>query len=174
MRFSQRLALILCVACALGGPLNAQRQVGVSKVSLDLGTYTVWLGMPETDALSGFQRAGYKVIGKPSDPAWPLRFVVSDRSTYSVAFRDGKLIFADRAWASSASDELGTVISALASLASHDAHSCTIIYAPLNNPDNSAERVFIDCGERSVLLAKSKISGFGNAMTITERIGRLY
>jgi hypothetical protein len=127
--------------------------------------------MPESDALSGLQRAGYKVLGKPTDPT---RNVVSDRTTYSVAFKNGRLVFADRGWPSSTSGELGAVLSALAALASYGASSCAILHEPLSNPNWSVDRVFIDCGERSVLLMKGKVDGAGNAIIvgIEERIGK--
>jgi hypothetical protein len=126
--------------------------------------------MPETDALLGFQRAGYKVLGEPSALT---RMIVNDKTAYSVAFKGGRLAYADREWPSSASDELGAVISALAALASHGASSCAIVHAPISQPDGLVDRVFIDCGERSVLLAKGKYEQLGghNFITISERIG---
>jgi hypothetical protein len=75
---TRRLALILGIACAFGGPLNGQTQTGDPKISLEIGSVTVGLGMPETDALFGFQRAGYRVFGKPSDSN---KLVVSDKAT---------------------------------------------------------------------------------------------
>jgi len=145
-------------------------QAFATKVSLDLGSVTVWLGMQETDALSAFQLAGYRVMRKPSEQ---MIFIVGNSTTYSVAFRDGSLAYADREWPSSASDELGAVLKALTALASHGATSCSIVDNPLNQPDMSAIRVLIDCGARSVLLAKGKYgqTDDNKFVTISEQIG---
>ncbi len=154
---TRRLALLLGIVCAFGGLLHAQQADGNPKVSLDLGSVTVWLGMQKTDALSAFQLAGYTVTGKPSEETM---FVVGNSTTYSVAFKRGRLSFAGREWLTSSSDELDAVLNALAALASHGASSCAIAHQPLSSPDTSVDRVFVDCGERSVLLAKGKFTGF--------------
>jgi hypothetical protein len=168
---TRRLALILGIACAFGSPINAQTQTGGdAKVSLELGSVTVWLGMPETEALSGFQRAGYKVLGMPSALT---KMIVNDKTAYSVGFKGGRLVYADREWPSSGSGELDAVLRAMAALASHGTTSCSIIHAPISKPDGSLNRIFIDCGERSVLLAKGtfEASGENRFVTISERIG---
>ena len=149
----------------------AQTRQGQSQVDLELGAVRVWLGMPETDAVAAFKRAGYTVIGEVHSGAGIM--VVSDKTSYPVSFKEGRVAFAAREWVSSSSDRLGEVIKALSALASHGANSCSILHDPISNPDNSVDRVFINCGERSMLLATGKFSSLGEKpyVTIEERIG---
>jgi hypothetical protein len=152
--------------------VEAQAASNHPKVSIDLGSATVWLGMPQTDALAQFQSAGYKMLG---DSTTARTNVQDGNHVYSVWFKGGKVVCAEREWYSSGRSEMDAVIGALAAMASHGAHSCSVMHDAVNEPDQSAERILIDCGQRSVYLAKGKISSSSPADYVSafERVGQI-
>jgi hypothetical protein len=48
--------------------------------------------------------------------------------------------------------------------------SCYIAHSPMSSPDSSSNRVFVSCGQRSVLIGKGTIMGHA-FVTISDRIG---
>lgn len=157
----RRLLITTClvatgIAYALSGlPVVEAQAVGDHpRVSIDLGQVTVWLGMSQEDALAQFRGAGYKVLG---DSATAGASVQDGNHVYSVWFKGGKVICAEREWYSSGRDEMDAVLGALAAMASHGGSSCSVMHDTSKEPDHSAERILIECGRRSVLLMKGKI-----------------
>jgi hypothetical protein len=152
--------------------VEAQAASNHSKVSIELGSVTVWLGMSQTDALAQFQSAGYKVLG---DGTTARTNVQDGNHVYSIWFEGGKVICAEREWYSSGVDEMDAVVGALAAIASQGAHSCSVMHDAINEPGQSAERILIDCGQRSVYLAKGKISSANpvNYVSASERVGQI-
>jgi hypothetical protein len=153
-------------------PVEAQTPSNYPRVSLELGSVTVWLGMSQTDALLQFQSAGYKVLG---DSTTARTNVQDGNHVYSIWFKGGKVICAEREWYSSGSDGMDAVLGALAAMASHGARSCSITHDTVNEPERSVERILIDCGQRSVYLAKGKISSTNEVKFVSafERIGQI-
>jgi hypothetical protein len=142
-----------------------------SRVSLELGSVTVWLGMPKTEALLQLQNAGYQVLGQPSEVS---KVPKNGNQFYDFSFKNGMLAYADRNWYSSQTDEMDAVLGAMAALVSEGAEACSISHDPVSKPEESADRIFINCGERPVLLMKSKVNLTEKGATfvnVDERIG---
>lgn len=173
-----RGAIAALVACGVAAALvsvpvvEAQVAGNHSKVSIDLGSVTVWLGMPQNDALRQFQNAGYKVLG---DGTTARTNVQDGNHVYSIWFKDGKVICAEREWYSSGRDEMDAVLGALGAMASHGTSSCSITHDTINEPEKSAERILIECGQRSVFLAKGRIDSTNETKFVDafERIGQI-
>jgi len=170
-RAVHRFFVAACLLCIL--PVVEPQVVGNrSRVAIELGSVTVWLGMPQTDVLLQFQSAGYKLLG---DNSTARRDFQDGNHVYSVWFKNGKVACADREWYSTGGDEMGAVLGALAAIASHGASSCSIIHDPINEPGNSADRILIQCGQRSVVLVKGKIEPPAQVLYVSafERIGQI-
>ena len=167
-------AMVFGVACALCSFPAVEAQVvgNHPKVSIDLGSVTVWLGISQTDALAQFRSAGYKVLG---DGTMARTNVQDGNRVYSIWSKGGKIICAEREWYSSGRDEMDAVLGALAAMVSHGARSCSIMHDTVSEPERTAERILIDCGQRSVYLAKGKISSTNgvNYVDTFERIGQI-
>jgi len=161
------LAAWLYLTCFLT-PSIGQAQTPNSKISLQLGRVTVWLGMPQTDALLQLQSAGYQVFGSSTD-----RLIKDGKNDYSVSFETGRLVYASRDWYNEETNEIDAVLGALAALASHGSTLCSVLSAPISRPDESAERVFITCGERSVVLMRGHFASSKNSfVSASEQIGQ--
>jgi hypothetical protein len=59
----------------------------------------------------------------------------------------------------------------LTSLVDQGATKCTIEHAPMSSPDVKVNRVFIDWGEREILLSHGS-TNLGSDRSVSERIGR--
>ncbi len=169
---TQSLAMLLGVLVVVS-PLKLHSQTVRShsnRISLDLGSVTVWLGMPQSDVLLQLQSAGYEVTGKGDS-----RTVLVGDLPELIGFKNGKLEYATREWYTAGQDEIEVVIRALTDLASHGGSSCSIAPGRMNTPDGSADEIFVVCGERSLMFVKGKtiVKGAGETpvVEVQERIG---
>jgi hypothetical protein len=169
---ARSLAMLLGIL-VVASPLKLHSQsVGSqpARISLNLGSVTVWLGMPQSDVLLQLQSAGYKVFGEGE-----TRTVSIGDSPAMLGFKNGKLKYATREWYTSGQDEMEVVIRALTDLASYGGRDCSIVPDRMNNPDGSSDIIFVTCGERSLMFVKGKAAfkGAGEipVVEVQERIG---
>jgi len=170
------LLLVLLVVC----PQTEPGQVsGSGRVSLKLGTVTVWLGMPKDEALRRLSDAGY--LTAPSGNAVVMvawRDMQSDHGSM-LRFEKGRLNYADVSWLENGRSEGEAVLEALGALSQKKGSgTCDVDYAPLSSPDMAGSRVIISCGLRSVLISKVRVQsdiqvGNENGIQVLERIGYL-
>ena len=72
------------------------------------------------------------------------------------------------------SKALPSIMDALAALIDQGATNCTIAHAPMSSPDTKMNRVFVNCGQRGILLTYGSENLAGQSYTdnaISERIG---
>ena len=166
------LAMFLGILVMTSPLMLLSQSAGIqhTRVSLDLGSATVWLGMPQTDVLLLLQSTGYKVSGEGE-----TRTVSIGDSPAMLGFKNGRLVYATREWYSPGQDEMEVVIRALTYLASHGGTSCSIVRGRMNTPDGSADEIFVVCGERSLMFVKGKAVVKGAeeipVVEVQERIG---
>jgi hypothetical protein len=159
--------LLLLTLCAS----TASAQVG-NRVSLELGTVTVWLGMEKAAVKQQVEARGMNF-----DQTSPNSVIVADIQTkriFTLLFVHDKLVYADRNWLRDESKALPSVMDALTALIDQGATNCTISHAPITSPDAKMNRVFINCGQRGILLTYGSTTLAGDFYTdnaISERIG---
>ncbi len=166
--------VILALALLIAFPCVAQ-----NRVSLDVASVTVWLGMPKSDAMKKFSEAGYKVVDNGD-----AIMVSSPGDVHFLTFRHGALIFANRDWyINEYIDEAQAVMGALSALAEKTkTNACTVSHDPISEPGISADRIFISCGhtirtdgtlaiERSVTISVVNGSGGKRTLGVVESIG---
>lgn len=164
------LSLVLLSYFPGRSPAATPTPLKPEKVFLQLGSVKVWLGMPESDALSALRRAGFQVAGKDEEGKTILR---DGPASYSVAFRDAALIYADREWLLSQRDEISAVLGALETIAPRGSTACTVNHDRVNKPAMQSDRIFVRCGTRSVLIMKGKEPSTEAVLTdVYEFIGR--
>ncbi len=160
---SRVAALLSVLVFALGAvPAFAQ--------TLDLGSVTVSLGMTRQQTLSLFSGVRYTVL----DPTTTKLMLITDsdyKHTYLVQFTNGRLTYASRSWASTYENGLEDAIKALSALAQKSATLCSVSHEPLSEPDSAADRLFVKCGQRGVLMYKGKVNGLSNMYGVNEFIG---
>ena len=158
------LLLTLCTSAAFA-------QAG-DRVSLELGTVTVWLGMDKAAVKQQVESSGMNF-----DQSNPKIVIVADIQTkriFTLLFVHDKLVYADRNWLLDESKALPSVMDAVTALIDQGATNCTISHAPITSPDAKMNRVFIKCGRRGILLTYGSTNLAGDSYTdnaISERIG---
>jgi hypothetical protein len=149
-----------------------------NKITLQLGSVTVWLGMPNEEAISGLKNAGYSYLGKDGKLDWVWN--KGDDNNYWLGSASGRLVYAARDWQQRVGRSekperdaavMKAVVGALKTLAKSDSSQhCAVDLDSLSDPESSKERVFVRCGERSVQITVGEI--YGSPMyTILDRIG---
>ncbi|MFZ0739297.1 MAG: hypothetical protein WAM96_19530 [Candidatus Acidiferrales bacterium] len=165
MRF---VSLFLLLLIASPAQTEQPQSSPDDRVSLDVGSITVWLGMSKTDVVKKFSNAGYEITDLSSGI-----IAHNSREFHDMRFKSGRLVFADLEWYSSNSEEIGAVVGALGALADKTkSRPCFLSHEPLSTPDTSLERIFIFCRERSVLIASGKVLG-KPTVDVSERIGEI-
>jgi hypothetical protein len=161
-----KLALLLFLIVL---PTQIDRPQNKERVSLDLGTVTVWLGMPKTEVVKRCTDAGFEIV----DLGEGVIAHIADRTVHDLRFKNGRLSYADLEWYNSNVEEIDAVIGALGALADkRESQTCTILHQPYSAPDIVLNRVFITCGDRSVFIASGKSNG-KPTLDVSERIGEI-
>lgn len=127
---------------------------------LKLGDVTVRLGMSKTEAINKLLTAGY-IVPDTCEYCYydPHRAVV-----YTVLFTNNRLTYAERPWDkedfpdTTKGATYDALISVLKMATERGSRNCSIRWSSVEDPDVSADRVFISCdgGKRNVLVVKGK------------------
>jgi hypothetical protein len=152
--------VVLCSFSAFAQPAH--------RVSLQLGSATVWLGMDKLTARQTVEAAGMVFPDTQNSGGQVIAVDTVAKRIYTLKFESNKLVYAERNWLND-SNALPSVMDALSSLID-EGTNCTISHAPLSSPDMKMNRVFIDCGERGILLTYGSVNGMTNN-TVEEIIG---
>ncbi len=158
--------ITLLIACCFASDQAYAGAESQKQVSLDLGSITVWLGMPKEVARKKIADAHYKIS---YEDAYSMIIGSGD---YQVGFKAGRLCFASRSWLRM--DKIDAVIGALGAAAGDgEGSTCIVSHQPTSDPMHSTNRIFVQCGKRSVLIMKVKFNGNDETDEVSERIGEL-
>jgi hypothetical protein len=174
----KRTALVLLALVGLSSVLLAQKKTPpeVSKASIELVGVKLHLGMTKADVAERY--VGTQVT-KVSEDFWIIGKV---GMSGTVRFKNEKLRFVERSWIYTGDDPIDSIYAAVSSL-NHDGYfSCKVAADTLNNPvyaenqglpvsNTSAERIWIVCGIKSVLISKMKIGDRPPGADVSERLG---
>lgn len=131
---------------------------------------TVWLGMPKAEAVKKFSDAGYEVLDTGDGI-----IASAGNENHDMRFTNGRLVYADIGWynphTNSNTAEIDAALGALSALADKgNSRACFLSHEPTSHPDMQADRVFVRCGSRSVLILSGKMNG-EPVVDVLERIG---
>ncbi len=162
------LAMIFCLLAYI-----AQAQSQTQKVTLELGSVTVWLGEPKQKIFADFADSGL-VLDDAKDG---MVFVHPPKDyftgAYTMRFSADKLVFADRTWTVQGVEPIQAAVNAFASLASHGATQCTFSHdTKATEVGLNYDRVFVTCGQRSILLMNERYNRSEDGK-VMERIGTM-
>jgi hypothetical protein len=164
-------ALLLIVLCCAAAPA----QTG-DRISIELGTATVWLGMDRAAAKQQIEAAGMTFDESANSKGQVLAINAQSKRAFTLKFQDNRLVFAEREWLSNGSGGLPSVVDALAALADQGAVRCSILHAPVSDPDTKMDRIVIECGQRGVILtvgsARLDSGNSASENSVSETIGR--
>jgi len=170
-RVINRMTLVSLLVAGLA-TLYAQRETShkMSKADVDVGGHKLHLGMTKaqvTEKLAGIE------ITKIHDDEWMVASLEKKQLGPTLQFTNGVLSFAERYWTVSANDTVEDLFGAVSSLNSDGFSQCNVTADTNDSPDIKAKRVWIMCGEKSVLVIRRTIVGGHSHDAVYERLGRM-
>jgi hypothetical protein len=158
----EKLLLLALTLLAVASLILAQKKgPPLSKESLEVAGAKLRLGMAKADVAERI--ASFQVL-KVGEDEWMIE------KSGTVHFRNGKLCLIDRSWLNGQTDPIDAFYGAVSSLNREGYSSCTISADTRTSPDSSFNRVWLDCGQKSVLVIKGQIGGHP-VVDVLERLG---
>jgi len=146
------------------------RQSGSAEMAravIEVGGAELRLGMTKgevTDKLAG------NAITKAKDDDWIV--APSGQSGPFLQFTNGRLSFASRNWATYDNDIAEALFGAVTSLNQQGFSACTVTTDIKADPTMTLHRIWITCGEKTLLVARASFSDSGKSYnTVDEHLG---
>ncbi len=149
---------------ALSTFLYAQQRPSpqLTGASIELAGVKLYLGMAKTDVAA-------RLIGNDITKISERRWMIGTIGT--VNFKDEKLVSVDRSWSGRGVDPIDAIFGAVDALNREGYSSCKVSADTFNRPSFKAERVWIDCGQKTVLIIKGEARG-APLRDVIERLGQ--
>jgi hypothetical protein len=167
----KRMALVPLVVAGLA-TVHAQRETSphASKADVEVAGYKLHLGMTKaqiTEKLAGTE------ITKIHEDEWMVGSLEKKEFGPTLQFTNGVLSYAERFWTASDDDTVEQLFGVVSSLNREGFSQCSVTADTNDSPDIRAKRVWIMCGEKSVLVVRRTIVGGHSHDAVYERLGRM-
>jgi len=167
-------SVLLCTLAPRIGHAQTETSQQLSKTAIEIGGAKLRLGM--TKAQVAEKLVGHEVK-KINDDDWMVGTVEelrAGRDLPEVQFTRGLLSYADRQWTTVQNDTAEALFGVVTSLNDEGFSKCTVSADTHAETDIglSAERVWILCGEKTVLVARQTIGG-KSFTSVSERLGHM-
>jgi hypothetical protein len=165
----KKTVLVVLTLAALSLPPYAQQRVSpqLSKAAIDVSGTKLRLGMTKgevTDKLAGNE------ITKGDEDTWAIAPSGSSGST--LQFTNGRLSFADRYWVTYDNDIAEALFGAVNSFNQEGFSTCAVTADTKTEPGRTFHRVWIRCGEKSILLVRDSF-GEKSYNQVYEQLGAM-
>jgi hypothetical protein len=148
---------LLLLAITTLTTLYAQREASSrSKVEIEVAGHKLHLGMTKaevTEKLTGVE------ITKIHDDEWMVGSLEKKELGPTLQFTKGVLSYAERFWRVSDNDTVEQLVGVVSSLNNEGFSQCSVTSDTNDSPDIRAKRVWIMCGDKSVLVIRRTIVG---------------
>jgi hypothetical protein len=157
-----------------------------ARVSLQLDSVTVWLGMPQTEVIKDFSDAGDEVRDFNEESLCPgckcgtVLVLSREHGTFDLRFDKARLVFASVLRSKVHNiEEADALLVALGELTDTDtSQPCSLSHTPLRHVqflqfDVALSTATISCGEKSVVIASYKYLGKPTVIEVVEQIGQI-
>jgi hypothetical protein len=174
----RKTVLVFLTLVALSSVILAQRKTPaqVNKPSIELVGVKLQLGMTKADVAERY--VGTQVT-KTTEDFWIIGKV---GLSGTVRFKNDKLQFVERSWIYTGDDPIDSIFAAVSTLNRDGYSSCKVVAGTLNTAvygenqgllvaNTSAERIWIVCGIKSVLISKTKIGDQPPGADVSEWLG---
>jgi hypothetical protein len=141
------------------------------RLAMNIGVVPVWLGMPQKRVEDELTKVGYTLIPPGDEPLVFENAGKTDaRGIGQLVFRKGRLFHASRDWPSG-EHSFESVFAALSNFVQDGSTACRLSAQPLMEPAFQMQRVWIDCGDRTLFLREEAVPGkfSGVSESIEER-----
>jgi hypothetical protein len=165
----KRTALALLTIAVISSIVYAQQQTArkMSNAAIEVGGTKLHLGMTKaqvTEKLAGHE------FTKVNEDEWMLGSLKELGPT--LQFTHGLLSYADRNWVTYDNDIVEALFGAVRTLNDEGFSVCTVTADDAVSPDLTSHRVWIDCGEKTVLVIRRSFGG-KSYNSVDERLGHM-
>jgi hypothetical protein len=165
MRKAAAVIAFLLLAVAIRVHSQTRNAAQLSKDYIEIFGAKLQLGMTKVEVEG--KLSGAEII-KTGENGW----LVTTGGLFALHFENGRLSFAERTWHGKDNDIFDALYGAVTYF-NNDGHSlCTVFADTVPDPQNSFERVWIRCGDKSILLTKTTIQG-QTVEDVDEHLGML-
>jgi len=138
------------------------------KGSIEIGGATLHLGM--TKATISEKLRGVEIMRNDKDDFW----FVGPPPSQSIQFTNGKLSYAGRNWTTYDNDIAQTLHGAVNHFNREGYSQCRVEADSKDEPGNTLQRIWIRCGEKSILIARMSFAGGKAYNTVEEMLGVIH
>lgn len=119
-------------------------------LSLNLGGKDIWIGMPKSSALSALGECCRLL--KLKEDSWSVYKQASDFGYGTVEFRNDRVAYVDRSWATEGVGELESVYGVLSRLYTEGFNHCSLSVSETREPTSEVRVARIDCGRKVAVI----------------------
>ncbi|MGC1902326.1 MAG: hypothetical protein WA715_00735 [Candidatus Acidiferrum sp.] len=149
------------ILCA--GQTSSEQSI---KAFIEIGGVKLRLGMSKSEVA---EKLVGSAVTKINGDWWVLGKV-----SPSLQFTDGRLSFADRTWSTTEDDIAESLFGVVNSFNAEGYSACKISADISSSPASMAQRVWIDCGEKTILVMVDQPSSSGKGYSwVSERLGKM-
>jgi hypothetical protein len=170
------LAVALLCTLSSGGTLYAQKGQPVqqlSKTAIEVGGAKLRLGMTKSQVA---EKLVWHEITKINDEVWMLgtEEEMRHRELPELQFTSGLLTYADRQWTTVNNETAEALFGVVTSLNDEGLSRCSVTTDTHAETDLglNSQRVWIICGEKTVVVARDTIGG-KSFSSVSERLGHM-
>ncbi|HMD98610.1 MAG TPA: hypothetical protein VKM93_14915 [Terriglobia bacterium] len=167
----KRTILTMLVLAVGSSFLYAQTRYSakVSKGRIEVFGVRLQLGMTKADVI---EKLGSVRIVKVKDNFW---LVGPEDSTSSLQFENGRLTFAGRSWGTKGGDVTGDIaeelFGAVTSMNDEGYSQCDVSTDTRSSPEMKTERVWLRCGDKSIVVVRSSYPNGHTYNEVSEALG---
>jgi len=167
-------SVLLCTLAPRVGHAQTQPSQQLSKTAIEVGGAKLRLGMTRAQVA---EKLVGREIKKIDDDDWMIGTVEELRASGDLPelqFTRGLLSYADRQWTTAQNDTAEALFGLVSSLSDEGFSKCTIAADTHAETDIGlgSQRVWIVCGEKTVLVARQSIGG-KSFSSVSERLGHM-
>jgi hypothetical protein len=163
-----RLVRIALLPLLVAGLANAYAQR--EKADVEVAGHKLHLGMTKaqvTEKLAGVE------FTKIREDEWMVGSLEKKEIGPTLQFTNGVLSYAERFWTVTDDDVVEQLFGVVSSLNGEGFSECTVTADTNDSPDIRAKRVWISCGEKSVLVVQRTVVGGHSHDAVYERLGKM-
>jgi hypothetical protein len=159
--------LLALLSLALTSTGHAQK-VPLSRSAIEVAGVRLRLGMAKAQVA---EKLAGVVLTKVNDDEWMIGSFEKGNIGPSIQFHNGVLSYAERFWTTADNDVADALFGVVTTLNDEGFSNCTVTADTHTSPDINAQRVWIACGEKSVLIIKRLIGGH-SYNSVYEQLGK--
>jgi hypothetical protein len=159
----------LLVILAMSSTVDAQKKEPPEAAVLEVAGVNLHLGMTKAEVTA---KLSGTTITKMTDDNWMI--APKTELDPALQFTNDRLSFADRYWPSQDNDIVEPLIGVVAALNAEGFSACTVTSYTKTTPEVTSHGVWIECGQKSILIQRMSFQAGKSYNTVYEQLGGMH